>query len=123
LEISPSGSCGTASGIGLLVLPSRLDGRPTVVMEAAAMGIPVLASRVGALPELVLEGESGWLCDAEDLDGFTARIGAAAADRPALERMRQQARHHAERHFDVRAMLAGYETALANLLAPADPHG
>jgi glycosyltransferase involved in cell wall biosynthesis len=109
--------------LGLLVLPSRLDGRPTVVMEAAAMGIPVLASRVGGLPELVLEGESGWLCDAEDLDGFAARIREAAADRPRLERMRHEARRHAERHFDVRAMLTGYETALLNLLASADHHG
>lgn len=109
--------------LDLLVLPSRLDGRPTVVMEAAAMGIPVLASRVGALPELVREDESGWLCDAADLDGFAARIGAAAADRPGLERMRQQARRHAEAHFDVRAMLAAYEAALAKLLARADHHG
>ncbi|WPB83356.1 glycosyltransferase [Sediminicoccus rosea] len=102
--------------LGLLVLPSRLDGRPTVVMEAAAMGVPVLASRVGGLPDLVMEGETGWLCDAADLPGFAARIAAAAADPAALDRMRGQARRHAEQRFDQRAMLTSYAAALAELL-------
>ncbi|MBS7789690.1 glycosyltransferase [Roseococcus sp. SDR] len=109
--------------LDLLVLPSRLDGRPTVVMEAAAMGVPVLASRLGGLPDMLREGETGWLCDAEDLAGFAARIAAAAGDPAGLDQMRRAARRHAEERFDRRAMLAGYEAALAGLLAPEKAHG
>ena len=34
----------------VVVVCSRLDGRPNVVMESLAMGIPVIASRVGGIP-------------------------------------------------------------------------
>jgi glycosyltransferase involved in cell wall biosynthesis len=67
----------------------------------------------------VTEGETGWLHDAEDLAGFAARIAKAAGDPAALDRMRAAARRQAEARFDRRAMLAGYEAALAELLPPS----
>src|SRR4029077_12130169 len=37
----------------LLVVPSRGDSMPYVVIEAAAAGIPILAARVGGIPEIL----------------------------------------------------------------------
>lgn len=37
----------------VLVLPSRFEGQPMVLLEAAASGVPVVATRVGAAEELV----------------------------------------------------------------------
>jgi len=45
----------------LLVLPSRREGFPNVLLEAMAAGRPVLASAVGAVPELVLHNDTGLL--------------------------------------------------------------
>jgi glycosyltransferase involved in cell wall biosynthesis len=38
--------------VDALVLPSRHEGFPMVVVEAGLVGVPVIATRVGALPEL-----------------------------------------------------------------------
>lgn len=99
------------SSYDLLVLPSRLDGRPVVVMEALACGVPVLASRVGALPELIEEGVNGWLSDAGDTDRFVGLINAFARD-PARDRHRAASRAFAERKLDQARMLSAYEQAL-----------
>ena len=51
------------ASLDVLVLPSTLDGRPVVVLEALAFGVPVIASRVGGLPALVHDGETGFLVE------------------------------------------------------------
>lgn len=101
----------------LLVLPSKLDGRPVVVLEALALGVPVLASRVGALPEIVQDGRTGWLCDSHDIDAFVGRIEDLASASPqARELIRKNARTFAETRLDVQQMFASYEAALMGLL-------
>jgi glycosyltransferase involved in cell wall biosynthesis len=44
-----------------LVLPSRVEMTPWVVVEAAAAQVPVIASAVGAVGEMVRDGETGFL--------------------------------------------------------------
>src|SRR4029077_12698551 len=55
----------------LLVVPSRGDSRPYVVIEAAAAGVPMIAANIGGIPEIF--GEHG---DAL----FAPNIAAAMAD-------------------------------------------
>lgn len=43
----------------VLLLTSRTEGLPGVVLEAAAVGIPAVATSVGAVPEIVVHGRSG----------------------------------------------------------------
>ena len=49
----------------LLVLPSRFDNSPCVVVEALASGLPVVSTTVGGIPELVDE-RSGKLVPPDD---------------------------------------------------------
>jgi glycosyltransferase involved in cell wall biosynthesis len=44
-----------------LVLPSRVEMTPWVIVEAAAARVPVIASAVGAVGEMVRDGETGFL--------------------------------------------------------------
>jgi glycosyltransferase involved in cell wall biosynthesis len=37
----------------VLAIPSRVDGAPTVALEALAAGLPIVATRAGGLPELL----------------------------------------------------------------------
>ena len=110
-EIAP-----VLSSFDLLVVPSVLDGRPVVVLEALSMGVPVLASRIGALPELIQDGATGWLCEPNDSASFVERIERAGRDRAGLQDMRRQARAFAEARLDIQGMLKAYRTGLVSLL-------
>jgi glycosyltransferase involved in cell wall biosynthesis len=50
----------------VVVMPSRSEGLPLVLLEALALGRPVVASRVGGVPDLVRHGDTAWLIPPDD---------------------------------------------------------
>lgn len=61
-----------------LVLPSFAEGLPMVVMEAMAAGRPVIATAIAGVPELVINGETGWLIPAGDVQALADAMAALA---------------------------------------------
>lgn len=58
-----------------LLLTSRWEGLPRVILEAATAGLPIVATRVGGVEE-VLEGNSrARLREAGDIEGLAAGLG------------------------------------------------
>jgi glycosyltransferase involved in cell wall biosynthesis len=101
----------------VLVLPSRQDGRPLIVMEALASGLPVVASRLGGIPEMIVEGQNGYLCTPADAAEFAACLRGLAQDRRLLARLKQGARASAESHLSMEGAFASYESALREAIA------
>ncbi|RIK99197.1 MAG: glycosyl transferase [Proteobacteria bacterium] len=100
----------------LLVVPSRGDSMPYVVIEAAAAGRPMIAARVGGIPE-IFGTHAEALFAGNDPDAMAAAI-AAALDDPAATRRRAAAlREDVHRAFSQDAMvdgiLSGYRAAFA----------
>jgi glycosyltransferase involved in cell wall biosynthesis len=101
----------------LLVVPSRGDSMPYVVIEAAAAGIPMVAANVGGIPEIF-----GSHTDALFAPGIAAAIADAiegALEDPAAALARaKELRERIFLHFSQKAMvegvLAGYRDAFAN---------
>jgi glycosyltransferase involved in cell wall biosynthesis len=56
--------------LDVLLVPSRTDGTPLVVLEAQVAGVPVVASRVGGIPEQIDSLSSGVLVPAGDVDAL-----------------------------------------------------
>ena len=100
----------------VLVVCSRLDGRPNVVMESLAMGVPVIASRVGGIPDMLEDGVNGILCDSGDIDGFASAV-RRLADNPAyLHKLRLSTRGWAELHLDLNQSIGRIESIFRDLV-------
>src|SRR3954468_1147046 len=100
----------------VLVVPSRGDSMPYVVIEAAAAGVPMVAANVGGIPEIF--GEHTEALFAPNIVGAMADAIEMALDDPAaaVERARTL-RERIFLHFSQKAMvegiMAGYRDALA----------
>ena len=99
----------------VLILPSKIDGRPNVVLEALAMGVPVIASAVGGLPELIQHGVTGFLCRPGDSTEFARHIVALQADPERHQQMRLAARKFAEENLGIARMTTAYARAFGTL--------
>ena len=69
----------------IAVLPSRREGLPKSLLEAAACGRPMIASDVPGCREIARHGVNGLLVPADDATALAAAIEQLAAD-PALRR-------------------------------------
>lgn len=96
----------------LVVLTSRSEGIPLVLMEAMVHGKAVLAPAITGIPELVKDGETGYLYRAGSLPDFIAKIETILSCSAALPGLRRAARQHVLEHFDREKNLV----ALADLL-------
>jgi glycosyltransferase involved in cell wall biosynthesis len=64
----------------LLLLPSRSEGMPAVVIEAALRERATVATAVGSLPGVVDDGTTGFLVSTSDPTDFVETVRAALAD-------------------------------------------
>jgi len=104
----------------LLVVPSRADSLPYVVIEAGGAGIPIVASGVGGIPEIL--GPDGNLVPAKNPNRLAQAIAAAlddpAAARSGAERLRERVRTLFSQDAMVEGVLSGYGAALKAKFGP-----
>jgi glycosyltransferase involved in cell wall biosynthesis len=101
----------------LLVVPSRGDSMPYVVIEAGAAGIPMIAANVGGIPEIFGAHTDGLFAPSNV--GAIADAIKTGLDDPAaaLERaksLRERISQHFSQNAMVEGVLAGYRDAFAD---------
>ena len=98
----------------LLVVPSRGDSMPYVVIEAAAAGIPMIAANVGGIPEIFGPYRDA-LFVANSVGAMADAIEASLADMAATQERAKVLRERIFMQFSQKAMvdgvLAGYRDA------------
>jgi N-acetyl-alpha-D-glucosaminyl L-malate synthase BshA len=75
------------SSADLFLLPSAQESFGMAALEAMACGTPVVAARVGGLPEVIDDGQTGFLCDEDDINGMAARGIDLLTDKALHERI------------------------------------
>ena len=102
----------------LLVVPSRGDSMPYVVIEAGAAGIPMIASNVGGIPE-VFGSQTEALFAARTVGAMADAIESALEHPDAALARAKSLRERIFVHFSQKAMvegvLTGYRDALSAL--------
>lgn len=94
----------------VLLVPSRQDPLPTVVLEAMFSGVPVIGTPVGGIPEMIEPEKTGFLADT--LEGFSEAILRLMNDEPMRLTMASAARDVAVSKFSAEAMADQFEKLL-----------
>ena len=71
---SPGETLSTIKSCDVFVMPSRSEGTPLALLEAAALCRPILASRVGGIPDLVSDREQALLVAPGDVSALAAGL-------------------------------------------------
>ncbi len=100
----------------ILVIPSRAESLPYVVLEAAAAGLPIIATRVGGIPE-IFGPQTASLIAPDDIRVLVGAI-TAALDAPAeIERVAQLVKSRVHDEFSLAAMVDGGLVAYREAIA------
>ena len=92
-----------------VVLSSRTEGTPMVLLEAMAAGVPVIATTVGGMPD-VLRDDAGVLVPPEDPAALGAALRSVAADAGEAQRRAARAQDRIETEFGADAWRERYDT-------------
>lgn len=92
----------------VVVVPSECyENCPMSVLEAMAFGKPVVGSRMGGIPELVVDGETGLLFEAGNVDNLRGQLDQLMKDGDLRRRFGDKARQRVEAEFSLARHNAG----------------
>ena len=100
----------------IFVMPSRYEGTPIALLEAAALGRPILAACAGGIPELVTHEQHAYLVSTHDPEVLAQGFVKLALDREYAQRLGQNAQQRVRERFNPESQVnetwAAYAKAL-----------
>lgn len=92
----------------LVVLTSRVEGVPGVLLEAAAYGVPAVAVNVGGVSEAVDSGTTGILVENATPESFSASMQDLLSHEEERVRLGTEAMHVVKEKFDIKRCAAQF---------------
>jgi glycosyltransferase involved in cell wall biosynthesis len=89
----------------MFVMPSRYEGTPIALLEAAALGCPILASSTGGIPELVTNNIHALLVPPNDPVALAEGLLRLSADQNYARVLGQNAQQRIQKDFNIDAQL------------------
>jgi len=102
----------------IFIMPSKSEGTPVALLEAAAMGRPILASRVGGIPDLVKDGEHAILTPPGDIQSLATGLTRLCEDEKLCKLLGSEAQKRILQKFSIEGQVRNtklaYNQALRN---------
>lgn len=92
----------------VLVLSSRTEGTPIVLLEGMSAGVPIVATRVGGVPDVVTERHAA-LVQPEDHEALARAIDSVLADQESAQARCQLARDRLQSEFGLDRWVDRYD--------------
>jgi glycosyltransferase involved in cell wall biosynthesis len=100
----------------IFVMPSRYEGTPIALLEAAALARPIVASATGGIPELVRHEEHAFLVTPDSPSALAEGLLKLTLDQEYARVLGENARQRIQQEFDletqVNATWQAYQKAL-----------
>ncbi|MBB5342498.1 glycosyltransferase family 4 protein [Tunturibacter empetritectus] len=111
------------ASLDIMVSASRREGLPIAILEGMASSLPIVATAVGAVPTIVLNGSTGVLVPAEDVEALASEIAKLLINPAQRQQLGAAAKKLIEEEFSAQRMTADYlhvyEQAIATKTQPA----
>jgi glycosyltransferase involved in cell wall biosynthesis len=108
---------GVYASLDVMVSASRQEGLPMAILEGMASGLGVVVTAVGEVPKLVVDGQTGVLVAAEDVNALAAGIARLLRDPERRTRLGAAAREMVRAEYSAERMAAEnlrvYDEAIA----------
>jgi glycosyltransferase involved in cell wall biosynthesis len=102
--------------IDVVVLPSRWEGLPLVLLEAMACRKPIVASRVTGNVDVVVDGLTGFLVPSGAPQALAEKIVRLLQDAPLCDELGRHGRARVEREFSLERMVEQMRSVYQALL-------
>lgn len=96
----------------VLVISSRTEGTPMILLEAMALGVPVVTTAVGGIPEVVREDEA-ILVPSENPTALAAAIRSVSSDPAGAAKRAERAKQRLADAFSTEQWLDRYDRVYA----------
>jgi len=101
--------------LDVLVLPTKREGFPNVVLEAHACEIPVITTRATGAVDSVVDGENGILVDVDNAEQLVDAIILLATDQELARKMGRDGREWVKENFQPESIWSGMDHLFQSL--------
>jgi len=113
-RVSPQKVAEILAESDIFLLPTRIEGFGLAIVEAMMCGVaPVVTKLAGITDTIVDHDETGFLIDADDVDGFASAIIALLSNPVRQNEMKRAAHQSAKDRFALTRMVSDYEKLFA----------
>jgi glycosyltransferase involved in cell wall biosynthesis len=110
---------GLLAAADAVLLPSRWEGLPLVLLEAMARARPIIATSVGGVPDVIQDGITGTLVPPGDAAALAAALEQLHRKADKAWRMGRTAADTVREHYTWHAVVEGFESVYDEVLGLA----